>query len=94
MNCKRKPPSILVAVCATGVALLNLVSCFCMVKSVGAPNVLVITFILLSLGLNALAVLQWVLYFRAYVDFQIDQLRQEQQSLVLQPPPAPAPAKD
>ena len=41
---------------------------------------LIAVFILIALGLISLAVLQWVLYFRAYVDFRVDQLRQENSS--------------
>lgn len=78
MNDKRKPPTIITAVCFTIMGLFALAGCFVMVKS-GGPDFLVITFILLNLGLIALAVLGWVFYFRAYVDFRIDQLRQEQQ---------------
>jgi hypothetical protein len=63
-----------------------LAGCFAAVKSAGAADVLVLIAILVSPMLIALAVLQWVLYFRAYVDFRIDQLRQEQPSSVSQPP--------
>lgn len=93
MNDKRQPPTIFTAVCSTFMGMFALAGCFFMVKSDG-PDFLVITSILLNVGLIALAVLQWVLYFRAYVDFRIDQLRQEQQSSVSQPQPAPPPASD
>ena len=77
MNDKRKPPTIATAVCTTGVALCSLAGCFAAVKSAAAADVLVLIAILVSPMLIALAVLQWVLYFRGYVDFRIDQLRQE-----------------
>jgi hypothetical protein len=53
--------------------------CLFMMKS-GGPDLLVLISIVANVGLIALAVLQWVLYFRAYVDFRIDQLRQESSS--------------
>lgn len=80
MNDKRKPPTIATAVCSTGVALFSLAGCFAAVKSAGVADVLVLVPILVSPMLIALAVLQWVLYFRAYVDFRVDQLRQENSS--------------
>lgn len=58
----------------------------------GGPDFLIVVSILVNVLLIALAVLQWVVYLRAFVDFRIDQLRQEQQSRVSPPPPASAPA--
>ncbi len=80
MNEKRNPPPIATAVCTSGVALCSSASCFAAVKSAGAGDFLVLISILVSPMMIALAVLQWVLYFRGYVDFQIDQLRQESSS--------------
>ena len=88
-----KPPPILTAVCSTVMGLFALAGCLFMMKS-GGPDFLVFTFILANVALIGLAVLQWVLYFRGYVDFRIEQLRREQQSNVSSPPPASAPARD
>ena len=79
MNDKRKPPTIFTANCSTVMGMFALAGCLLMVKS-DVPDFLVITSIFLNVGLIALAVLQWVLYFRAYIDFRIDQLRQESSS--------------
>ena len=79
MNEKPKPPTIVAAVCSTVTGLLAWAGCLCMMKS-GGPDFLVLISILANVGLIALAVLQWVIYFRAYVDFQVDQLRQESSS--------------
>ena len=92
VNCK--PPSIRTAVSTTFVGLFALAGCFGMVKAAGTPDVLALTFILANVALIGLAVLQWVLYFRGYVDFRIDQLRQEQHSSVSQPQPTSVPASD
>ena len=93
MSVNYKPPSIRTAVCTTFVGLFALAGCFGMVKAAGTPDVLALTFILANVALIGLAVLQWVLYFRGYVDFRIEQLRREQQSNVSSPP-ASAPARD
>ncbi len=75
MNEKPKPPTIVTAVCSTVMGLLALAGCLFMMKS-GGPDFLVLIFIFADVMLIALAVLQWVVYFRAYVDFRIEQLRQ------------------
>ena len=79
MNDKPKPPTILTAVCSTVMGLFALAGCLFMMKSSG-PDVLVFISIVVNVVLIGLAVLQWVVYFRAYVDFRIDQLRQESSS--------------
>ena len=79
MNNKPKPPTILTAVCSTVMGLFALAGCLFMMKSSG-PDVLVFISIVVNVVLIGLAVLQWVVYFRAYVDFRIDQLRQESSS--------------
>ena len=81
MSDKCSSPTIVAAVCSTVTGLLALAGCLCMMKSGGA-DFLVFISILANVGLIALAVLQWVIYFRAYVDYRIDQLRREQQSRV------------
>ena len=91
MNDKPKLPPIKTAVCTTGAALLGLAVCLGSIanlspatQSTQMPIIAVLIFS--ALGAIALAVAQWVLYFRGYVDFRIDQLRQEQQTSVSQPP--------
>ena len=79
MNDKPKPPTILTAVCSTVMGLFALAGGLFMMKSSG-PDVLVFISIVVNVVLIGLAVLQWVVYFRAYVDFRIDQLRQESSS--------------
>ena len=79
MNYTHKPPTIITAVCSTVMGLLALAGCLFMMKS-GGPNFLVLISIVANVMLIGLAVLQWVVYFRAYVDFRIDQLRQESSS--------------
>ena len=76
MNDKPKPPTIVTAVCSTAMGLFALAGCLFMMKS-GGPDFLVLISILANVVLIALAVLQWVVYFRAYVDFRIEQLSQE-----------------
>ena len=85
MNDKLKPPTIVTAVCTTAAALLDLAVCLGSIANLSPATQstqmpLIAVFILIALGLIALAVLQWVLYFRAFVDFRIDQLRQESSS--------------
>ena len=99
MNDKRKPPTIATAVYSTAAALLGLAVCLGSIANLSPATQstqmpLIAVLIFSELMLIALAVLQWVLYFRGYVDFRIDQLRQEQQGCVSPPPPAPAPAND
>ena len=79
MNDKLKPPTIVTAVCSTVMGLFALAGCLFMMKS-GGPDFLVFISILANVMLAGLAVLQWVVYFRAYVDFRIEQLRQESSS--------------
>lgn len=79
MNDKPKPPTIVTAVCSTVVGLCALAGCFFTVKSNG-PDFLFLISILANVMLISLAVLQWVVYFRAYVDFRVDQVRQENSS--------------
>jgi len=43
--------------------------------------------IVAAVGMICLAVWQWVLYFRGYVDFRIDQLRQVQHEIASHSPP-------
>ena len=79
MTDNHKPPTIVTAVCSTVMGLFALAGCFFIIKS-GGPDVLVFISIVVNVLLIGLAVLQWVVYFRAYVDFRIDQLRQESSS--------------
>lgn len=80
MNDKlNKPPTIVTAVCSTVMGLFALAGCLFMMNS-GGPDFLVFISILANVMLAGLAVLQWVVYFRAYVDFRIEQLRQESSS--------------
>ena len=76
MNDKPRSPTIVTAVCSTVMGLFALAGCLFMMKS-GGPDLLVVISIVVNVGLIALAVLQWVLYFRAYVDFRIEHFRQE-----------------
>ncbi|MBC8114374.1 MAG: hypothetical protein H7062_08360 [Candidatus Saccharimonas sp.] len=99
MNDKRQSPAIATAVYTTGAALLDLAVCLGSIANLSpatqSTQMPLITVLIFSeLMLIALAVFQWVHYFRGYLDFRIDQLRQEQQSIVSQPPPAPEPAID
>ena len=79
MNEIQKPPTIGTAVSSTVMGLFALAGCLVVLKSDG-PDFLVLISILVNVLLIGLAVLQWVVYFRAYVDFRIDQLRQESSS--------------
>jgi len=90
MNDTHKPPTIITAVSSTLMGLFALAGCLFMMKS-GGPDFLVLTSILVNVMLIGLAVLQWVVYFRAYVDFRIDQLRQEQQSIASETRPVAVP---
>ena len=85
MNDKRKPPTIATAVYSTAAALLGLAVCLGSIANLSPATQstqmpLIAVLIFSELMLIALAVLQWVLYFRGYVDFRIDQLRQESSS--------------
>ena len=93
MSDNHNPPTIVTAVCSTAMGLFALAGCFFNGKS-GGPDFLALAFILANVVLIGLAVLQWVLYFRGYVDFRIEQLRHEQRSSVSQQPPSSAPARD
>ena len=86
MNADRKIPSIATAACTTVVALLILAVCFVSIANLSpatqsTQKPLIAVFIFVVVGMIGLAVLQWVLYFRGYVDFRIDQLRQERQEI-------------
>ncbi len=70
----RKSPNILVPAAATAVALLNFVVCLGMPQDSPAHYGMVWS----EVGLITLAVVQWVLYFRQYIDFRIDQALQDQ----------------
>ena len=83
MNVDRKMPSIAAAACTTVGGLMFLAVCLGSIASLSPATQstqmpLIAVFILVALGFIGLAVLQWVLYFRGYVDFRIDQLRQTQ----------------
>ena len=85
MNEKRKPPPIATAVGTTGAALLDLAVCLGSIANLSpatqsAQMPLIAVLIFSELMLIALAVFQWVHYLRAYVDFRIEQLRQESSS--------------
>lgn len=90
MNDTHKPPTSITAVCSTVMGLFALAGCLFMMKS-GGPDFLVLISIVVNAGLIALAVLQWVLYLRAYVDFRIEQLLQEQQSIASETRPVAVP---
>ena len=79
MTDNHKPPTIVTAVSSTVMGLFALAGCLVVLKSDGL-DFLVLISILVNVLLIGLAVLQWVVYFRAYVDFRIDQLRQESSS--------------
>jgi hypothetical protein len=79
MNDRLKPPTIVIAVCSSVMGLFALAGCLFMMKS-GGPDFLALISIVANVGLIGLAVLRWVLYFLAYVDFRIEQLRQESSS--------------
>ncbi len=89
MNVDRKMPTIATAACTTVAALLALFGCLVSIANL-PPDLmpLIAGFILAALVMIGLAVLQWVLYFRGYVDFRIDQLRQEQQETASKTVPA------
>ena len=69
MSGTRKSPNLLVPAGATVVAMLDFVVCFMMPGDSPSRYGMVWTVV----GLIALAITQWVLYFRQYVDFRIDQ---------------------
>lgn len=70
MGGTRKSPNLLIPVCASGVALLDLGACL---MTIAANSQFAEGFIWTELLLIVLAITQWVLYFRAYIDFRIDQ---------------------
>lgn len=72
----RKSPSVLVPAGATVVALLDLVVCLGMPQDSPSHFGMVWS----EVGLITLAIIQWVLYFRRYIDFRIDQAIQNQNS--------------
>ena len=83
MNPECKLPTITTARGTTVAALLILASCFGSIanqmpaiQSSKIPFIAVL--IVAAMGMTGLAVWQWVLCFRGYVDFRINQLRQTQ----------------
>lgn len=73
MTGARKPPNIFVPAAATVVALLDLVVCLSMPEDSPSRYGMVWS----EVGLIVLAIIQWVLYFRLYIDFRIDQTMQQ-----------------
>jgi hypothetical protein len=69
MSGTRRPPNLLVPAGATVVAMLDFVVCFMMPGDSPSRYGMV----WMVVGLIALAITQWVLYFHQYVDFRIDQ---------------------
>lgn len=74
----RKSPNILVPAGATAVALLDLVVCLEMPQDSPSHFGMVWS----EVGLITLAIIQWVFYFRRYVDFRINEEIQDQHQLV------------
>lgn len=72
----RRSPNILIPAGATTVALLDLLACLGMAHDSPSRYGMV----WLEVGLITLAVIQWVLYFRRYVDFRIDEAMQAQRA--------------
>jgi len=71
MATTNKPLPIICPILGTVVALGDFVSCFLIVRSPN-PLHLQIEMLLAEVGLIAVAILQWVLYFRGYIDQQIE----------------------
>jgi hypothetical protein len=83
MSPECKLPTITTARGTTVAALLILASCFGSIanqmpaiQSSKIPFIAVL--IVAAMGMTGLAVWQWVLYFREYLDFRINPLRQTQ----------------
>lgn len=83
MDGAHKSPNVLAPVGATAVALLDLAACL---FAIAANSRNVDAFIWTEILLIVLAITQWVLYFRAYIDFRIDQALHDMTTSV--PPPA------
>ncbi|MDZ4683582.1 MAG: hypothetical protein SH850_00750 [Planctomycetaceae bacterium] len=93
MNDKLKPPVIATAVGTTAAALMDVAVCLGSIANLtpatqSTQMPLIAVFIFAAVMLIALALLQWVLYFRSFVDFRIDQSRQDRQSSNSQERPA------
>jgi hypothetical protein len=71
----KKPLSIAAANKATALALVDFAACLFMVRgtSPSSPLLALIVMVLAEVLLIALAVREWVLYFRLYVDRQIEE---------------------
>lgn len=99
MNSDQKSPPIIPAVGVTIAALLDLGAGLLSIANLtpaSQTTQMPITAGLICsiLALIGLGVLQWVVYFRGYVDFRIDQLRQEQHRSVSHPQPTSVPESD
>jgi hypothetical protein len=81
VNVQSVSPSVVPAVGATAAALLDLAVCLLAIANLTSATQstqmpLIAVLIFSDLFLIALAVLQWVIYLRAYVDFRIEQPRE------------------
>lgn len=72
MTEQKKPLSISAPIKATALALIDFAACFFMVAS-SSPLFALIVMLLAEVALIALAVREWVVYFRAYVARQIEE---------------------
>jgi hypothetical protein len=76
MSNPSKPVSMTPAICGTAAAIIQLVTCVCSV--VGHPPLGIMIVIFLSeLVLIASAVVLWVMYFRGYIVWQIEERLQK-----------------
>ena len=67
-----KKPSMVSAILLTLAALLDLMASFLMAAS-NTKSELLMTFVLCEIILIACAIAAWIMYFKAYVNFAIEQ---------------------
>ena len=82
MNDNLKLPAMTTAVYSTAAALIDLAVCLLAIANLSPATQstqmpLIAGLVGFAMLLIALAAVQWVAYFRAYVDFRIDQVRQK-----------------
>jgi len=93
MNVDREIPSIVAPALVTATALLIRAACLVSIANLSPASQStlmppIVAYILITAAIAGIAVAGWVRYFRAYVDFRIDQLRQERQELASKTVPA------
>jgi len=79
MTEQKQTPSFVAPIKATALALIGFTGCFFTVasRSSSSPLLALIVTLLAEVAFIALAVREWVRYFRAYVTSQIDQRLKE-----------------